>query len=230
MVRQDALARSIFSGISSSYDNVVNLMTLQQDRAWKRRMLERLRVPRGARVLDIGCGTGILEESSPLDTSEVVGVDITSRMVRSAQSKKLRMTLGLADAEHLPFSPGSFDFVVSCYVPKYCNTRTFVEEIARVLKPGGRMAVYDFTKPSGTLALPLDLYVKGILPLFGRLVAPIVPSLGFTYAALPGLIDSSSWKEELGPALRDNGIFDVESRAMTGGIVTVFWASKPLLY
>ena len=149
-------------------------------------------------------------------------------MVRLAQQKGLSSVsmLGLADAEHLPFRDGSFDLVLSCYVPKYCETRRFVEELARVLKPGGRMAVYDFTRPRGLFAPLLNLYVYGFMPALGRLVAPLDASLAFTCAALPGLIRSTTWDADIGDALEENSLSGGGHEAMTGGVVTVFWASK----
>jgi demethylmenaquinone methyltransferase / 2-methoxy-6-polyprenyl-1,4-benzoquinol methylase len=228
VVAQNDLAREIFGGLSASYDSVLDWMTLYQDRTWKRRMLQKLALSEGARMLDIGCGTCVLEERYQLRISQVVGVDITMGMVRLAQQKGLRSVslLGLADAEHLPFRDGSFDLVVSCYVPKYCDTRRFVEELARVLKPGGGVAVYDFTRPRGLLAPLLNLYIYGFMPVFGRLVAPLDASLAFTCSALPRLIRSTTWDEEIGAALEENDISRGGREAMTGGVVTVFWASK----
>jgi len=225
---QTELALSIFGGLSSSYDSVLDWMTLYQDRTWKRKMLERLDLRKGAMILDIGCGTCVLEERYPLGASQVVGIDITRGMIRLAQQKGLMSVsmLGLADAEHLPFREESFDIVLSCYVPKYCETRKFVEESARVLKPGGRMAVYDFTRPRGLFAPLLNLYVYGFMPALGRLVAPLDASLAFTCAALPGLIRSTTWDADIGDALEESGLSGGGHEAMTGGVVTVFWASK----
>lgn len=159
MVRQGKLVRRIFGGLSTSYDSVLDWMTLYQDRTWKRRMLEKLTLGGGLRILDVGCGTGVLEERYSLGDSEVVGIDVTSGMIRLAQKKGLNSAsmLGLADAERLPFREGSFDLVTSCYAPKYCDTERFVEELGRVLRPGGKMVVYDFTKPNGALAPLLGL-------------------------------------------------------------------------
>jgi len=228
LVAQNELARNIFGGLSASYDSILDWMTLYQDRTWKRRMLQKLALGEGARILDIGCGTCVLEEKYQLGASQVVGIDITSSMIRLAQRKGLRSVslLGLADAEHLPFREESFDLVVSCYVPKYCDTRRFVEELARVLKPGGSVAVYDFTKPHGLLAPLLNLYVNGFMPVFGKLVEPIDASLAFTCGALPGLIRSTKWDEEIVDALEENDLSGGNHEAMTGGVVTVFWASK----
>jgi len=214
-------------GLSPSYDSVLDWMTVFQDRSWKRRMLQKLSLGESATMLDIGCGTGVLEERFPSMASQVVGIDLTSGMIRLAQQKSMKSVphLGMADAEHLPFRDGCFDLVVSCYVPKYCDTRRFVDELARVLKPGGTMAVYDFTKPRGPLAPMLNLYVDGFVPALGKLVDRFDRSLAFTCTALPGLIRSTAWDDEIAVALQENGLLGGRQR-MTGGVVTMFWASK----
>ncbi|MDA4118511.1 MAG: class I SAM-dependent methyltransferase [Thaumarchaeota archaeon] len=228
MVAKNALARSIFGGLSGSYDSVLDWMTLRQDRTWKRRMLEKLALGGAESILDVGCGTGVLEEDYELGESNVVGVDLTSGMIRLAQGKSLRSLsmLGLADAEHLPFRESTFEVVISCYVPKYCDGTRFVEELGRVLRPGGKMAVYDFTRPHGYFATLLNLYVDWFMPTFGRLVSPLDPSLAFTCSVLPGLIRSTTWKEDVDAALAGNRLSKDGEDEMTGGVVTILWASK----
>ncbi len=228
MVAQSELARRIFGGLSASYDSVLDRMTLYQDGTWKRKMVEKLPLGDGARMLDVGCGTCVLEERSNLRGSLAVGIDITSGMIRLAQQKGLASVtlLGLADAEHLPFKEASFDVVVSCYVPKYCDTSRLVKELGRVLKPGGQLAVYDFTRPQGLVSPLLNLYVWGFMPAFGRLIGPLHPSLAFTCTALPALIRSTKWDHEFELALEENDFTKVGKKALTGGLVTIFWASK----
>jgi demethylmenaquinone methyltransferase/2-methoxy-6-polyprenyl-1,4-benzoquinol methylase len=228
MTAKSGLARKIFGGLSPSYDSVLNRMTLYQDGIWKRRMLEKLPLGKQTWVLDVGCGTCVLEERFPMKGSQVVGIDITSGMVRLAQQKGLASApvLGLADGEHLPFRAESFDVALSCYVPKYCDTRRLVKDLGRVLKPGGRLAVYDFTRPQGPLSPLLKYYELGFIPALGKLVAPLDRSVAFTFGALPGLIMSTSWSEEFRSALEENDFSDVEREALTGGVVTLFWATK----
>jgi demethylmenaquinone methyltransferase/2-methoxy-6-polyprenyl-1,4-benzoquinol methylase len=228
MIAKSGLARRIFGGLSPSYDSVLDKMTLYQDGAWKRKLLEKVRLCGDETMLDVGCGTCVLEERFPMKGAQAVGIDITSGMLRLAQQKSIRSppTLGLADAEHLPFRAASFDVALSCYVPKYCDTRRLVKELGRVLKPGGRLAVYDFTRPQGSLSPLLNYYEQGFMPALGKLVAPLDPSIAFTFGALPELIRSTTWSEEFRNALWESGFSEVEREALTGGVVTLFWATK----
>jgi demethylmenaquinone methyltransferase / 2-methoxy-6-polyprenyl-1,4-benzoquinol methylase len=221
------LAQRIFEGLSPSYDRTLSLVTLMQDSYWKSWLLTRARVVKGSRILDIGCGTGVLEER--IDGGvEVVGVDITEEMVRLALSKGISSlrSLNLADGEHLPFRERSFDCVVSCYVVKYCNPVQFVKEAARVLRPGGALVLYDFSPPKGPFAPFHAFYVYGLLKIVGRAMEPVDPDEAFTYLALPEVIRSRIWDINFRDLLQLSGFRGVGSRRLTGGVVTGFWATK----
>jgi demethylmenaquinone methyltransferase / 2-methoxy-6-polyprenyl-1,4-benzoquinol methylase len=222
------LAKRIFEGLSPSYDRVLAAATLMQDAYWKSWLLDRAGIRGGDRVLDIGCGTGVLEERISGTTAEVVGVDITQEMVRLAQGKRIPSlgSLSLGDGEHLPFRDASFDSVVSCYVVKYCNPQRLVLEIARVLRPGGAMVLYDFSSPRGPFGPIHALYVYGALKLFGRVLRPLDPDAAFTYEALPEVIRSRIWDEHFDDTLESAGFSRVGSRRLTGGVVTGYWATK----
>ena len=104
MVQPLALkAKQIFTGLYHSYDWVLVYFTLFQDRYWKRWLLNKAELSRNELILDVGCGTGVLEQ--PLDGVSVVGLDLTKEMLDAAKAKHIHSLkiLVLGDAEHLPF-------------------------------------------------------------------------------------------------------------------------------
>ncbi len=137
-------ALEIFGGLASSYERALDLATMTQDRYWKCWVVENASIRAGDRVLDIGCGTCLLEERLEDTGCMVVGLDLTEQMIRIGQSKNLVCLEGLlvGDAEALPFPDGTFDAVVCCYVPKYVDRARFAREVARVLRAGGKVVSY----------------------------------------------------------------------------------------
>jgi demethylmenaquinone methyltransferase / 2-methoxy-6-polyprenyl-1,4-benzoquinol methylase len=214
-------------GLSSSYDQTLDVVTLKQDSYWKTWLLQCAGVGAGDRVLDIGCGTGVLEER--MGHAEVVGVDITEEMLRLAHEKGIASirSLGLADGENLPFRDESFDCIVSCYVVKYCNPSRFVHEAARVLRPGGRFVLYDFSAPRGPFGPFHAMYVYGLLKIIGKTMQLFDSDTAYTYLALPEVIRTRAWDAQLEEKLRSAGFTGVGRRSLTAGVVTGFWATKP---
>lgn len=224
------LTLKIFEGLSESYDRVLDVVTLRQDRYWKTWMLKNARVGPGMRVLDLGCGTGVLEQYLNGTGAVTVGVDLTEEMVRLAQRKNPRFTdmVAIGDAEHLPFRDGSFDAVLSCYVVKYCSASELASEAMRVLRPGGRLILYDFTRPRGLLAPFHAFYVYGLLRLLGVVLKPVAPGMAFTYEALPSVIRGRPWDDTFGALLTTSGFWGVGSMRLSGGVVATFWGTKEL--
>lgn len=190
--------------------------------------MDKAELSRNELILDVGCGTGVLEEK--LDGISVVGVDLTKAMLDVAKAKQIHCLkiLVLGDAEHLPFGEGTFDKVVSCYAVKYCDSQNFVSQIYRVLKPGGRLVFYDFAKPHGIFAPFHFFYVYGVLRLFGLLTKRFDHGISYTLGELPGIISRTQWEEELAPALEEHGFKSVSTRRMSAGAARIFWADKPI--
>jgi demethylmenaquinone methyltransferase/2-methoxy-6-polyprenyl-1,4-benzoquinol methylase len=222
-----ATALRIFAGLWSSYDAVLEYGTLLQDRRWKDWVIGSLSGRNDATVLDVGCGTCVLEGMMSGGVS-VIGVDLTEGMIRAGQGKRIPRVTSLlrSDGERLPFKACSFDAVVSCYVVKYCSGDLLVSEMARVLKPGGRLVVYDFARPRGRLWPFNAFYVYGALRTLGELLELIGLSVSTTFTELPGIIAGSSWDEGFWHTLVRAGLTPRVERVLSGGVAVGFVADK----
>ncbi|MEM0117412.1 MAG: class I SAM-dependent methyltransferase [Conexivisphaerales archaeon] len=201
------LSKSIFSSLYPNYDRVVMYFTFFHDRKWKAYLLNRAKLKRGSMVLDIGIGTGILEDIVAAKSSpEFVGIDMSADMLKECMKKKISKVSDLiqADAEHLPFRNSSFGAVLSCYVVKYCRASEFVSQAFAVLKPGGILAFYDFARPMRRISLHY-VYVCFILPLLGRISARTVKWISPTMKELPKVIMNSEWEATIRLFLRSSG-------------------------
>ncbi len=223
-----AAALEIFGGLATSYETVLNVATLAQDRYWKRWAYENAGVKPGERVLDIGSGTCLLEDKLDRVGCSMVGVDLTEEMIRIGLSKRISSVEGLVqgDAESLPFPDGTFDAVVSCYVPKYVDIARFASESSRVLKEGGRVALYDFVRPRGPYSPFLKLYIGGVLPAVGRFLEFAKSEAATTFKNLPCIIDQTRWDESIAEAFEREGVQRRTLRTLSHGAVGAYFGAK----
>jgi demethylmenaquinone methyltransferase/2-methoxy-6-polyprenyl-1,4-benzoquinol methylase len=211
----------MFGRIAWRYDLMNTLMTAGQDRAWRRVTAE---AATGARILDVGTGTGKLAEAilqrSPRAT--VIGVDFTLPMLRAAPG---HLRLAQADALRLPFADASFDAVASAFVVRnLADAAQGIAEQVRILRRGGRLVVLETTPgPRGGLQVFFELYFRWVVPLLGRLVAG--DSSAYTY--LPESTLAFLDPTRLAHVLRSAGLHDVHTRRLAFGSVAVTSGRKP---
>ncbi|MBI3022644.1 MAG: class I SAM-dependent methyltransferase [Thaumarchaeota archaeon] len=222
------VAKVLFRGLSPTYDLVLDYATLFQDRRWKKWLVEAASIERNWRVLDLGCGTCILERYLSKEGCKVTGLDLTEEMLRVAQAKKIGCveSLFVGDAEQLPYAESAFDAVLSCYVAKYCDERKLVKEVRRVLKPGGSVTLYDFSTPRGVFAPFHAFYVYGIMRILGWFFSQFDGGIGFTFTNLPEIIRARRWEERLFEILRKEGFIGLRRKNLSGGVVTALQATK----
>jgi ubiquinone/menaquinone biosynthesis C-methylase UbiE len=217
----------IFSGLAETYDLVLKYATLLQDNRWKDWVAKSAGLVRGMRVLDIGCGTCVLEERMRKDVA-LVGLDLSIEMLRLGHAKHLPSIecLLLSDGQSLPFGDSSFDAVLSCYAVKYCDVQRFVSEASRVLRPGGRLILYDFVRPRGAFWPANAIYAYGGLRLIGKLLEIKGSKNAYTFSALPKVIEKRPWEVGFATALGQNGFIAVEGKFLTGGAAMGFRGEK----
>lgn len=160
---------AMFDRIAPRYDKMNRLMTAGLDQRWRRALLARVGVGPGDRLVDLACGTGDLAEMAVARGAKVVGLDIAVRMLEHAQRRGIRAGFVQADGARLPIAEGALT-VATCgfALRNFVSLPEIFAELARVLAPGGRIAMIDVGRPrSPLLRAPYSLYFDRVVPLIG---------------------------------------------------------------
>jgi demethylmenaquinone methyltransferase/2-methoxy-6-polyprenyl-1,4-benzoquinol methylase len=226
-------ALELFSGLPGRYDRMGAVLSFGQDPRWRRALVAAVGASRGDRVLDVATGTGLVAEALVRRYGcSVVGLDQSEEMLAGARRRLEaqpalagRIELVQGEAEDLPFEDGHFDAVTFTYLLRYVDDPpATVRELARVLKPGGRLASLEFGVPRVRLLRALwRAYARLGLPAVGRLVSPEWYEVGrFLGPSISGF--ESRFPE---PALRrlwaEAGIDVLGFRRMSFGAGVVIW-------
>jgi demethylmenaquinone methyltransferase/2-methoxy-6-polyprenyl-1,4-benzoquinol methylase len=214
--------RTMFDRIAPVYDVMNRAMTMGLDRRW-RRLTATAVVAEGDRVLDACCGTGDLAVAAARAGGVVTGADFSEQMLARARRKAPQLDWVQADATGLPFEDGRFDVVtVGFGLRNLADLEEGLEELARVLAPGGRLGCLEITRPRGVLRPFFRLWFDGLVPLAGR----VLPG-GAAYSYLPASVRRFPGPEDLAAAMRRAGFADVGWRLLGGGIVALHVGRKP---
>jgi len=217
--------RARFGRVGTRYDLGNHLLSLNIDRYWRARTVARvrdaLRTP-GARALDLCCGTGDLLLALEADCGGVVwGSDFCHPMLVGAAGKiarrGLRSQVFEADALRIPARDGSFDLVTVAFgFRNLANYSRGLEEMRRVLRPGGTAAILEFSQPPNRIFAALyNFYSRRALPALGGALSGSKDA----YAYLPESVRKFPSAEELARSMREAGFTDVTFERITGGIV-----------
>jgi demethylmenaquinone methyltransferase / 2-methoxy-6-polyprenyl-1,4-benzoquinol methylase len=223
-------AQELFAPLGPTYDRYARLLSFGQDPRWRSFLVSRLEVGREDTVLDVACGTGAVAlEIVRRYGAHVVAVDQSADMLEVARRRVGGgIELREARAEALPFNDASFDALTFTYLLRYVDDpAATMQELARVVRPGGRVAMLEFAVPRNPLVrISWEAYVRIGLPLGGRLISPGWRAVG----------------EFLGPSIRDfwarwplervleswaaAGIDDVRRRFLSLGGGIVVWGRR----
>ena len=170
--------QSMFAQIAERYDATNDAMSFGLHRTWRRRAVKLSAVRPGMSVLDCATGTGDLAlafKRAVGSAGEVVGTDFCEPMLRSAPAKAARAGLAVrfevADAMKLPYASHSFDLAsISFGIRNVDDPKICLDELARVVKPGGRVVVVEFGQPAGLFGVLFRLYARFLMPLVGRVM------------------------------------------------------------
>ena len=211
----------MFDRISPVYDAMNHAMTVGLDRRWRRLAAEAVVGP-GDAVLDACCGTGDLALAAKRAGGKVTGVDFSERMLERARAKSQTVEWVHADVTALPFEDASFDAVtVGFGIRNVPDLEAGLAELGRVLRPGGRIACLEITRPSGILRPFFRLWFDGLVPLAGK----ILPG-GGAYSYLPASVRRFPGPSDLRTAFERAGFESVGWKLMGGGIVALHVGTK----
>lgn len=224
----DALPDLFGSGTGVHYDRIVDVTTDGHDRLWKEALLARLEDPR--RILDLACGTGILTYlmRDRWPDAEIVGVDINDDYLDVARARARhrgddRVSFLTSPVEDVVLS-GTFDAIVSCYLPKYVDLSKVVPGLVRFLAPGGVLAFQDF-------AYPPDPGVRRVWAVnFLRCkewARENLPEAVKMMEILPGIVRRSRWFEDLDRVLRGLGFEDVRTETFDHAQAALVHGRRP---
>ena len=215
----------VFHSVAKNYDLMNDVMSGGLHRLWKHFTINTAYVPAGGKVLDIAGGTGDLSRGWAKKVGrdgEVWLTDINSSMLGVGRDRLLNeglvLPVAVCDAEKLPFPDDYFDLVsVSFGLRNMTHKDTALQEMRRVLKPGGTLLVLEFSKVNKTLEPAYDLYSFKLLPLMGRLIAKDADS----YQYLAESIRMHPDQETLKQMMLDAGFSRVDYQNLTAGVVAL---------
>jgi demethylmenaquinone methyltransferase / 2-methoxy-6-polyprenyl-1,4-benzoquinol methylase len=217
--------RGVFDSVAPSYDLMNDVLSMGLHRAWKAYTVAVAAVQPGWRVLDIAGGTGDLAAAFNKQVGPqglVVLTDINQSMLRVGRDRLLDagqvVPTAACDAEHLPFASNSFDLVsVAFGLRNMTHKEAALKEMCRVLRPGGRLLVLEFSKPAAALQKPYDFYSFKLMPLLGKWLAKD----GDSYRYLAESIRMHPDQATLKGLMKDSGFGHVDVHNLAAGIVAL---------
>ncbi len=220
----------MFDAISGKYDFLNHFLSLGIDIRWRKKAIRLLRADQPKLILDVATGTGDFAiEALKLNPDKIIGVDISEGMLKIGRKKMIAngystIDLQSGDSENLPFEENKFDAVIVAFgVRNFENLEKGLAEILRVLRPGGRAVVLEFSKPQ---AFPMkqfySFYFKFILPKIGRFFSR--DSSAYTY--LPESVEAFPDGDDFISILSKLGYKNATCQLLTFGISSLYTATK----
>jgi len=221
----------MFNNISKKYDFLNHFLSLGIDILWRKKAIKLLRKDQPKLILDIATGTGDFAlEALALNPDKIIGVDISEGMLEVGKAKMIkkgvsdRIEMQLGDSEKLLFEDDKFDAVIVAFgVRNYENLKKGLADMRRVMKPGGKTVIIEFSKPTKFPMKQLyNFYFKYILPRIGRLVSK--DNAAYTY--LPESVESFPDGKRFEQILTEVGYKNTECIPLTFGISSIYIAQK----
>jgi len=220
----------MFDNIASTYDFLNRLLSMGIDKTWRKRAIRILRRHESSSVLDVATGTGDLamEIWHKVKPKRIAGIDLSENMLdlarEKAEAKKYPIEFQKGDAENLPFADNTFDAATVAFgVRNFENLGKGLADIHRVLEPGGKLVVLEFSRPKVfPVKQVFQFYFHGILPLIGKLFSKDQRAYSYLPESVGVFPEGSDFTRELEEAGFQNTTFD----PLTFGICTIYTGTK----
>lgn len=224
--------RWLFSAIADRYDLITVVLSYGQDRRWKRRLVDLAGVELGVRALDLACGTGDIAFELARRGADVIGLDLTRRMIELARAKRAQQfalrhvpRFLVGDMMALPFPDASFDVVTTGYgIRNVAVAEVALVEIRRVLKPGGRFLSLDFNRPEHPLVRAIYL---AYLTIAGSVLGLVLHGRPDTYRYIPATIRRAPGAAGVVRLLQDLRFDNAWHVSVLGGLMAIHAATRP---
>ena len=221
----------MFDNISSKYDFLNHFLSLGIDKIWRRKAVKELRLTQPKKILDIATGTGDFAIANlKLNPEEIVGIDISNGMLDVGRQKMIKrnvdhiVTMKQADSEALPFDEGYFDgLTVGFGVRNFENLEKGLSEMLRVLRPGGKAVILEFSKPKAfPIKQAFGFYSKYVIPVLGKNISKDEKA----YAYLPESVEAFPEGKDFMDILTKLNYKNVTATTVSGGIATIYTGIK----
>ena len=218
-----AVVRAMFDRIAPRYDALNRLFSLRLDQSWRRLTIRTIGVSAQDTVIDLACGTGDLSELATQAGARVIGVDFAGNMLAGARRRGIRATFVQADASHLPLRPECATVMVSGFALRnFVSLPEVLAESARVLAPGGRLALLEVDTPGNPfLRWGHSFYFNRVVPRLGALLSD-----AWAYAYLPRSVSYLPSSDQLCQMIETAGFQHVAKRCLSGGIAQLVTAVR----
>jgi demethylmenaquinone methyltransferase / 2-methoxy-6-polyprenyl-1,4-benzoquinol methylase len=231
-----AFAQALFAGLPARYDRLAAVLSLGQDRRWRRAMIDHVALTDPATVLDVATGpAGVALELAARTDARITGIDLSEDMLGrgrrnvAAAGRDDRIALVVGQGEHLPFPDATFDALTFTYLLRYvADPAATISELARVVRPGGAMASLEFAVPPARFWRGWWwLYTRAMLPLAGAALGGrawfdvgrfLGPNIAEHYRRFPVAATVAAWEAA--------GLTDVGVRRMSLGGGLVMWGRR----
>ena len=213
----------MFDLIAPQYDRLNRWLSLRLDQYWRRKTLRSIDVCADDGVLDLACGTGDLSELAAATGARVMGVDFARNMLVGATRRRIKADFIQADANALPLPPASVSVVLSGFALRnFVSIPNALQESARILKPGGRLALLEVDTPRNSLLKwGHGFYFQRLVPILGGLISDRK-----SYLYLPRSVVYLPEEAELLAMVRAAGFEQVVKQNLSGGVAQLITAVR----